>query len=75
MKNKTITVKGTEITIIKKHNDYYISLTDMVRKFGDESIIANWLRNRNTIEFRGIWEQMYNSHFKPIEFEGFTYEG
>ncbi|MFI5196977.1 MAG: KilA-N domain-containing protein, partial [Chitinophagales bacterium] len=47
------------------------SLTDMVKPFGDETIIYNWLRNRNTIEFLGIWEHIYNSGFKPLEFEGF----
>jgi KilA-N domain len=69
--NKTIIVKGTEITIIRYQETDYISLTDMVRPFGDESIITNWLRNRNTIEFLGIWEQIYNPDFKPLEFEGF----
>ena len=45
--------------------------TDMVKRFGDESILYNWMRNRNTIEFPGIWEQIYNPHFKPLEFEMF----
>jgi len=45
--------------------------TDMVKRFGDESILYNWMRNRNTIEFLGIWEQIYNPHFKPLEFERF----
>lgn len=54
-KNTTIIVKGTAITIIKAHESDYISLTDMVKSFGDETIIYNWLRNRNTIEFLGIW--------------------
>lgn len=52
-KNKIITVKGTQITVIEQNDDDYISLTDMVKSFGDESIITNWLRNRNTIEFFG----------------------
>jgi len=43
----------------------------MIKTFGDETIIYNWLRNRNTIEFLGIWEQLYNPDFKPIEFERF----
>jgi hypothetical protein len=43
----------------------------MVKSFGDESIITNWLRNRNTIEFIGIWERINNPEFKLIEFEGF----
>ncbi|MBK9392074.1 MAG: KilA-N domain-containing protein, partial [Bacteroidetes bacterium] len=54
--NKTIKVKGTEIRITELHQSDYISLTDMIKSFGDESIIANWLRNRNTLEFIGIWE-------------------
>jgi len=43
----------------------------MVKRFGDESVLYGWLRNRNTIEFLGIWEQIYNPAFKPIEFERF----
>jgi hypothetical protein len=53
---KTITVKGTEIRITELHQSDYFSLTDMIKSFGDESIIANWLRNRNTLEFIGIWD-------------------
>jgi hypothetical protein len=66
-----IIVKGSEIAVIKFRGDDYISLTDMVKNFGDESIIYNWLRNRNTIEFLGIWEQIYNPDFKPLEFDRF----
>jgi hypothetical protein len=72
MNNKrTISVKGAEITVLSRDKEDYISLTDMVRKFGDESILYNWLRNRNTIEFLGIWEQLHNPSFKPLEFERF----
>ena len=71
MKNRTIRVKGTEIATVSRHDADYISLTDMIRRFGDESILYNWLRNRNTIEFLGIWEQLYNPLFKPLEFERF----
>ena len=71
MKKRTIAVKGTEIAIYSWNQEDYISLTDMVKTFGDESIIYNWLRNRNTIEFLGIWEQLYNPAFKPLEFERF----
>lgn len=72
--NQTITVKGTEISILQVNGADYISLTDMIKSFGDETIIYNWLRNRNTIEFLGIWEQIYNADFKPIEFERFKKE-
>ncbi|MCM2341411.1 KilA-N domain-containing protein [Rhodoferax sp.] len=66
-----INVKGADITIATRHEQDYISLTDMVKHFGDEIILYNWLRNRNTIEFLGIWEQLYNVNFKPIEFDRF----
>ena len=71
MKNRIISVKGAYIAIVARHEQDYISLTDMVKRFGDESILYNWLRNRNTIEFLGIWEQIYNPDFKPIEFDRF----
>lgn len=71
MKNRVISVKGTDVAILTRHEQDYISLTDMVKAFGDESILYNWLRNRNTIEFLGVWEQLYNPDFKPLEFEGF----
>lgn len=70
-KTRTINVKGTEVTIATRHELDYVSLTDMLKHFGDESILYNWLRNRNTIEFLGIWEQLYNPDFKSIEFDRF----
>lgn len=48
-----------------------ISLTDMVKSFGDDNIISNWLRNRNTLEFIRIWEPLNNPDFNTLEFEGF----
>ena len=68
-----IIVQNTNITIIAVNGDDYISLTDLARHKSDEpnAVIANWLRNRNTIEYLGIWEQLYNPNFKPTEFEGF----
>jgi hypothetical protein len=74
VKKQTINFKGAEITVLSQNQQDYISLTDMVKKFGDESILYNWLRNRNTIEFLGIWEQLYNPSFKPLEFEMFKSE-
>ena len=71
MKNRIINVKGGDIAIVTREEQDYISLTDMIRNFGDESILYNWLRNRNTIEFLGIWEQLYNPSFKPLEFDRF----
>jgi len=69
--NKTIKVKGTEIRIIEIQKTDYISLTDMVRSFGDDTLIYSWMRNRNTLEFIGIWEQLNNTDFKGNEFVTF----
>ena len=71
-----ITVKDTEITVIKIDSDDYISLTDIARVKNPDanSVIANWMRNRNTIEYLGVWEHLYNIDFKPLEFEGFLNE-
>ena len=69
--NKTINVKGTEIAIVQKGKDDFISLTDMVRGFGDDTMIYSWMRNRNTLEFIGIWEEMNNPDFKGNEFVTF----
>lgn len=70
----TIAVKGTPVTVIIQVEADYISLTDIARYRDAERtdyIIQNWLRNRNTIEFLGIWESLNNPGFKPIEFDGF----
>jgi len=70
-------VKDTEITVISIQEKDYISLTDIAKaknQTDPNGVIANWLRNRNTIEFLGIWEYLYNSKFKPLEFEGFLNE-
>ncbi|MBL0045269.1 MAG: KilA-N domain-containing protein [Flavobacteriales bacterium] len=71
MKNRTITVKGTEVTVATRHEQDYISLTDMIKGFGDETVLYGWLRNKNTVEFLGIWERLNNPDFKPLEFERF----
>jgi len=73
-KNKKIEAQGTEITIFSHAKDEYISVTDIAR-FKDpkrtDYIIQNWMRNRNTIDFLGIWERLNNPDFNPIEFDGF----
>jgi hypothetical protein len=69
-----INVLNKEIAIYTYNQDDYICITDIAR-YKDakrtDYIIQNWLRNRNTIEFLGIWEQLNNPDFKPIEFDGF----
>ena len=67
-KNKTIIVKGVEITIIKQYDNDYISLTDMLKAKDGDFFISDWLRNRNTVEFLGIWESVYNPDFNYGEF-------
>ena len=74
MKNQKIEVKGTEITITVRGEKDYISLTDIARHRDAERsdyILQNWLRNRSTIEFIGLWEQLNNPSFNSIEFDGF----
>jgi len=66
-------VKGTTIAVVSQKGDDYICVTDIARYKDNERtdyIIQNWLRNRNTIEFLGIWEQLNNPDFNPIEFDG-----
>ena len=67
-KNKTIIVKGISLTIIKENNEDYISITDMIKAKDGDFFISDWLRNRNTIEFLGIWESVYNPDFNYGEF-------
>ena len=70
-KSKKIEVQGSEITILIGKERDYISLTDMVRNMENGSaLIEKWLRNKNTIEFLGIWEEIYNPIFNSPEFEG-----
>ena len=73
VKSKSLNVNGTDISIVKHNGEDYISLTDIAKQksIDASSTIGNWLRNRNTIEFLGLWEILYNESFKPIEFEGF----
>ena len=76
MKDKSakITVQGASITIVTQNESDYISLTDMSKKFGGDDLIYSWMRNRNTLEFLGIWEQIHNPDFKGGEFETFKKE-
>lgn len=71
-----INVKETDVTILKINEDDYISLTDIAKFKSDDptAVIANWMRNRNTIEYLGIWETLYNPDFNPIEFDRFRNE-
>lgn len=70
-----ITVQNAEITVVTYNDKDYISLTDMVKNIENGlALIEKWLRNKNTIEFLGIWEEMYNPNFNSPEFEGIKNE-
>ena len=63
-------INDKPINVTKIDGNDYICLTDMARSFGADRVIENWLRNKNTIEFLGVWEQLNNPNFNLLEFEG-----
>ena len=70
----TIHANGIDIGIYTQDfENEFISLTDIARYKSDEptAVIQNWMRNRDVIEFLGLWERLHNPDFKPLEFEGF----
>ncbi len=76
-KKSKIEILGTSISIINDINNDFISITDIARyrnSLEPFSVINNWMRNRSTIEFIGLWEKINNSNFKPLEFERFKNE-
>ena len=68
MSKKKIQVLGNEISILFQNDMEYISLTDMLKAKDGDFFISDWLRNRNTVEFLGIWESVYNPNFNYGEF-------
>ena len=73
MASQTMTVKVEELEVrffTQKEEDYF-SLTDMAKQSSNrpEQVIQNWLRNRNTIDFLGLWEKLNNPNFNHLEFE------
>jgi hypothetical protein len=64
-----ITVKDTVVSVLKVNEEDYISLTDMLKAKDGDFFFSNWLRNRNTVEFLGIWEQLNNPNFNCVEFD------
>ena len=70
-KQSSIAIQGTAITILSQHEGDYISLTDMVKHFdGGGALIEQWLKNKDTVLFLGVWEQLNNPAFNSLEFEG-----
>jgi len=69
----SIEVQGTVVNIVTQKDEDYICLTDIARfrnPDASDDLIRNWLRNRNIIEFLGIWEQLHSPGFNPVEFDG-----
>ena len=78
MKNRIINVQDVPISISQQEMDDYICITDIAKAKTGESrsadVVKNWLRNRNTLEFLGTWEMIYNPDFKVVEFDHFKSE-
>lgn len=75
MKTRTLIVQGTPVSVVQRHAQDFISLTDMVRNFdGGSALIEQWLRAKDTVLFLGVWEQINNAAFKTLEFEGIRNE-
>ena len=73
-KVQEINVKDTTVRTMKVGSSDYICITDIARQknaLEPNAVVGNWMRNRNTIEYLGIWEYLNNPSFNPIEFEGF----
>ncbi len=74
-KRGSINVRGTTIGIVSQPGGDYISLTDMVRNFdGAGALIEQWLKNKDTVLFLGVWERINNPDFNSLEFEGIKNE-
>ena len=72
-KRTTIAVKGASVAVLSENRQDFISLTDIARFKNPErsdDLVRNWLRNRNTVEFLGIWETLHNPDFNSVEFDG-----
>ena len=74
-KKASIEVQGVAIAILSKAQGDFISLTDMVRNFdGGSALIEQWLRNKDTVLFLGVWECIHNPGFNSLEFDGIKAE-
>lgn len=75
MKNRIIDVQNVKITISKEELDDYICITDIAKAKSNSAraadVVRNWLRNRGTLEYLSVWEQIYNPEFKVFESEHF----
>jgi hypothetical protein len=74
---KTIKVQDSEISLFQRNEQDYISLTDIARlrnSHEPKDVVKNWLRNRSTIEFLGLWEKINNPNFKGVEFDPLLFQ-
>ena len=74
-KTNELDVRGTLVRVIKIGGEDYVCLTDMAKLRSDDAqqTISNWMRNRMTLEYLGLWEELYNPDFNPLGFEGFSF--
>ena len=70
-----IIVHDTEFNVVRVNNEDYICLTDMIKAKDGDFFVTDWLRNRNTLEFIGIWERVYNPNFNYGEFATIRNQG
>ena len=75
-KTSELDVRGTLVRVMKIDGEDYVCLTDMAKLKSDDAqqTISNWMRNRMTLEYLGLWEELYNPDFKHLGFEGFRKE-
>ena len=75
-KTNKLDVRGTLVRVIKIGGEDYVCLTDMAKLKSEDAqqTISNWMRNRMTLEYLGLWEELYNPDFNPLGFEGFRKE-
>ncbi len=78
IKNRQIQVQNISVSIsFDNGGDEYISITDIARfknAAEPKDVVGNWMRNRSTIEFLGLWEKLNNPDFKGVEFDAFLYD-
>ena len=75
-KTGELDIKGTVVRVVKINGEDFVCLTDMAKLKSEDAqqTISNWMRNRMTLEYLGLWEELYNPDFKPLGFEGFRKE-
>lgn len=72
MTNSKVNIKGTEVSVMTKQDSDFISITDIARyknPYEPKDVVKNWMRNKNTIAFLGLWEKLNNNNFKGVEFD------